>query len=135
MPAEYKPRASFAFSPQGNLYEKTLLQGLVFSYAARPAKDEAACFASVPANGSTASTATYNGRSFRELTGTNAGMCHAQTATLDVTYSNGACLLFERDFNTECNGAGDGKRALTTNETRALQYHLDAVMKSVVITP
>ncbi|MEO6924746.1 MAG: hypothetical protein ABI142_13040 [Bryocella sp.] len=134
LPPSYgEPRASFAFSPKGNLYEKTVLLGLVFSYAVKQAANEAACtegFATM-GNVDAGKRVTVNGIGFTEYVGGDAGMCHEQAHQIDVAYRDGQCVAFERDVNTECYGAGDGKRRLTEQEKKALQRHLDAVMQSV----
>ena len=127
------PRASFGFLPTGPVYEKTVLNSLVFSYYAMPAESRQACVEQIKISGFATSTTntTVNGVPFTEISGSDAGMCHEQAAQVDVTYTGGRCLVFERDFNTECAGAGDGKRKLTDTEQKALQRHLDEVMASV----
>ena len=132
-----EPRAAYAFSPEGNVYAKTLLTGLSFSYFAKEAPGGATCVQAVKKSGFATSTQQVSGGgvTFTEISGGDAGMCHEQAAQVDVTYAAGQCLVFDRDFNTECLGAGDGKRKLTDVEQRALQRHLNAVMESVRVRP
>lgn len=131
---QMRPIASFAFSPKGNLYEKTVLLGLTFNYFVVPSPNLNACVEEAKA-GANADAAPkkvrINGVSFVEVSGTDAGMCHQRSSEVDVTWRSGQCLIFERDFDTQCDGVGDGKRALTLQEGKALQRHLDQVMQSV----
>ena len=128
------PRASFAFSPSANEYKNTVLLSLGFSFFAIPASDETSCISrAVAASSDDAkpTAMTIHGVAFQEIAGGNAGMCHEQASQIDVAYRSGQCLVFERDFNTECFGAGDSKQKLTGRQTQALQRQLDSIMGSV----
>jgi len=133
-----QPRASFIFSADNNLYKKTLLLSLIFSYFVTPAADDASClkFAKDAASDDAKSkNLVIHGVRFQEVDGGDAGMCHEQSNQIAVTYRNNQCFVFERDFNTECYGADETKRKLTNAEMKALQRHLDEVMQSVVFAP
>jgi hypothetical protein len=131
------PQASFTFVSDGNLYAKTLLLSITFTYFAVPAKDAASCLQlakNSTGSNTPAKSVTIHGLQFQEVDGSDAGMCHEQGNQIDVIYRNNQCFAFERDFNTECNGAGDHKRNLTAAENKALQRHLDTAMQSVVFS-
>jgi hypothetical protein len=129
-----KRMASFTFSPKGNLYEKTVLLELVFNYFVMPSAslDECVAKAKEGANADGApKKVQIHGVPFVEVSGVGVGMCHSQTSQMDVAWRGGQCLVFERDFDTECFGADDSKRRLTTPEEKALQRHLDEALQSV----
>jgi len=131
-------RASFTFAANSNLYKKTLLLSLVFSYFIAPTTDAASCLKlAQDASGVDLKPkpVVIHGVSYQEVDGSDAGMCHEQSNQIDLTYRDNQCFVFERDFNTECYGADDHKRQLTAAEMKALQHHLDAIMQSVVFAP
>jgi len=133
-----QPRASFTFTSGGNIYKHTLLLSLIFSYFVTPAADSASCLKlakDATSSDAKSKTLVIHGVRFHEIDGGDAGMCHEQSNQIAVTYRNNQCFVFERDFNTECFGADDTKRNLTTAEFKALQRHLDEIMQSVVFAP
>jgi hypothetical protein len=132
------PRASFSFSPVGNLYEHTLLLDLAFSYFVAPMKDSASCTKSVAdAQSETVKpkAVEIHGIHYQQFDGAQGGMCHQQANQLNVTYRDGQCFVFERDFDTQCYGADETRRKLTNAQMKALQRHLDEIMQSVVFAP
>jgi hypothetical protein len=135
-PSYGQPVFVASFSPVGNLYQKTVLTSLVFIFSTKTVPSAASCAAGLQASAPASPTpAAYNGVSYQEYSTGDAGMCHEQQATVDIAYRKDLrrCFAFERDFNTECFGAGDNKRRLTPQETQALQHHLDAIMQSVQV--
>jgi hypothetical protein len=138
LPAGYNPpKAVMSFSPSGNVYAKTVLSSLVFTYATKAAPDAAACAAGPESTmgSTTPKTVVIHGITYQEYAGSDAAMCHEQSSIIDLTYSAliRRCVAFERNVNTECFGAGDNKRRLTEDESKALQRHLDSIMQSVTI--
>ena len=129
------PRASFEFSPKGNLYEKTNLSSLRFDYVTAPGKDLAGCTQRALGQGNQVPShaVTIDGTAFQEFATGDAGMCHRVRNVVDVTYAAGQCLAFSRDFATICPDVEPGEQPLTDVQTRALQHHLDDVMQSVRI--
>lgn len=133
-----QPRAAFTFTNDNNVYRKTLLLSLIFSYFVVPTTDNASCLKlAQDASGGDLkpNPVVIHGVSYQEVDGGDAGMCHEQASQIAITYRNNQCFVFERDFNTECVGADDTKRKLTAAENKALQRHLDAIMQSVVFAP
>jgi len=133
-----QPRASFTFTNDNNVYRKTLLLSLIFSYFVVPTTDAASCLKLVQdASGGDLQPkpVVIHGVSYQEIDGGDAGMCHEQGNQIAITYRNNQCFIFERDFNTECYGADDTKRKLTAAENKALQRHLDTIMQSIVFSP
>jgi hypothetical protein len=130
--AGHKPILDVEFSPKGNLYAKTNLVALDFSYYTAPAASQAACVAlGNPDSENAAVTTHINGIPYSHASGGQGGMCHEISSEVYATWRGGICHLFEEDFMTVCPGVVDGTRALTTRETKALQRHLDAIMQSV----
>ncbi len=133
-------RITQAFSPVGTMYARTNLQALTFSYTVRDGSNAAGC-AALPAEASPNATGsrqvTYNGVPYREARGGDAGMCTRVQATVDTTLRGKQCLVFERDFITNCPYVQNktAPHPLTNQETAALQRQLDAVMASVQIAP
>jgi hypothetical protein len=127
-----KPRVQVVFSSSGNLYEKTTLHGLVFTYVKAPQASQEACAAmAVSPAPDRAETVTINGAPFQRFELEDAAMCHGVKQEVFRTYRDGACYLFEGDIDTTCVGAVDGQRALTPTETRALMRHLNAIPQSI----
>ncbi|WP_446743174.1 hypothetical protein [Silvibacterium acidisoli] len=127
------PKVSVAFSPEGNLYEKTNLSSLTFTFLAPAVASKSACQARVLTNPSMRSTEeqTIHEVTYLHGTGGDAGMCHQQQAEVYATYRAGRCYIFEKDFNTTCPFPDQGRRELTQTERTALQRHLDAIMETV----
>lgn len=129
---------SVVFSPEGNLYEQTNLSGLAFTYALASVPDAAACSAFVTGNTEASGPATHTaiaGVPFTEIGGSDAGMSHQLVFTIDSTWRNGQCYLFERDEATIAPGVQEGKHPLTPQQDRALQRHLREVFESVRFSP
>jgi hypothetical protein len=133
--AGHKPILDVEFSPQGNLYARTNLVALDFSYYTEPAQSRAACAAlGNPDSENRSVTTTINGIPYSHRSGGEGGMCHEISSEVYATWRAGTCHLFEEDFMTLCAGVVDGTRALTPRETKALQRHLDQIMRSVTFT-
>lgn len=133
-----KLMASFTFDPKGNLYEKTNLMELVFSYFVVASDNLSSCVqqAQQEANASgVPRKVRVNGILFTEISGDSVGMCHGRTSQMDMAWRAGQCFVFERDFDAECAGVDESKRSLTEKEGKALQRHLDEAMQSVRFTP
>lgn len=130
------PRITEEFLPKGTYYEPTVLRALIFSYGVKHGSNAAAC-AGVPgkstADGGEAATVHLNGVPFTEVHGGDAGMCTHVQSTIDSTFVQGRCLVFERDVVTGCPYVKSKTlpRPLTDAESVALHRHLDAVMSSV----
>lgn len=134
------PRITEEFSPKGNVYEPTVLRALMFSYGAKQGLDAAGCAAlpgKVAEMVGSPKPVTYNGVSYMEAGGSDAGMCTHVQSRIDSTLHGGQCLVFERDFVTSCPFVKSATlpRPLTPAESAALQRHLDAVMASVQLAP
>ena len=127
-------RQSVIFSPEGNLYAKTNLLGLAFSYATASVPSAAACRALIARNPSVGSSPTrmsVAGVPFTAAVGSDAGLSHEQVFTIDSTWFRGKCFLFERDEMTVAPGVQEGVHTLTAQQNRALQRHLREVFESV----
>lgn len=133
-----KPLITQAFDPARTFYADTVLSSLSFSYTVQSHSDRAACAAipgrAVQAAGP-AQTSTYGGVSFTEAAGSDAGMCHHLSTTVDTALRGSDCFIFERDTATTCPFVKTSKlpRPLTPQEQTALARHLDDVMQSVRI--
>lgn len=127
------PKIIVGFSPKGNLYEKTNLSSLTFTFLAPAASSKSACQARVRKDPSVSHTErqTIHGVAYLRGTGGDAGMCHQQKAEVYATYRSGRCYVFEKDFNTSCAFPDQGRRELTETERDALQRHLDAILETV----
>ena len=133
--AGHKPVIDVEFSPKGNLYARTNLVALDFSYYTSPADSSAACATlGNPDSENPTVTAKINGVTYSHASGGQGGMCHEISSEVYSTWRAGTCHLFEEDFMTLCPGVVEGTRGLTPRETRALQRHLDQIMQSVVFT-
>lgn len=126
-------RVVVVFSPAGNLYAKTTLAGLSFTYAVLPSTTLSACDAQAGTDSPDAKVdeIQIHGVAFKHATSSDAGMCHGIERNLYWTYRDGSCHLFEAEFQTICYGAVDGQRHLTDAETRALHRHLLAIPQSI----
>ena len=103
--AGHQPIVDVEFSPQGNLYAKTNLVGLDFSYYTAPAKSQAACATlGNPDSENEAVTAKINGIPYSHSSGGQGGMCHEISSEVYATWRAGTCHLFEEDFMTLCPG-------------------------------
>jgi hypothetical protein len=126
-----------AFSPKGNLYEKTNLSGLTFTFLAPVVHSRSECMDRVRKDPSIqhSSRQTIHGITYLHGSGGDAAMCHQQSAEVYATYRSGSCFVFEKDFNTSCAFPDQGRRELTQSEREALQRHLDAIMEIVSFQP
>jgi hypothetical protein len=131
--AGYKPIIDVEFSSQGNLYAKTNLVGLDFSYYTAPAESQAACAAlgNINEGQGVPVSAEIHGVSYSHSSGGEGAACHEISSEVYATWRAGTCHLFEEDFMTICPGVVDGTHELTAQETKALQRHLDQIMQSV----
>ena len=133
-------RITQQFTPERTALAQTVLRGLSFSYTVKNGSDQASC-AAIPtrasAGGTSAREVNYGGVSFSEVSGGDAAMCTHVETVVDATLRGDQCLVFERDMVTTCPYVKSATlpRPLTTEETRALQGELEAVMRSVEIAP
>ena len=131
---EIPAQAIAFFSPSGNLYSKTNLGGLEFTYVATPESTQASCLNRVTRNlnpGSRPKPVLINGTRFLHLHTEDAGLCHQARRDIYETFHDRSCLVLEAAFYTTCADPDDGIRQLTLEESRALSRHLDAVIQSV----
>jgi hypothetical protein len=129
-----QPMVEVVFSPQGNLYEKTVLSGLAFLYFVVPETSEAACLKRGDLDGAATGAAqkvVIGGVAYTHVSVGDAATSHRLSSDVYATWRRGTCYLFEEDMRTMAPGVEEGKRDLTATEVRALQRHLDAVMQSV----
>ncbi len=126
-------KQTVTFEPLG-VYASTNLTNLNFTYALLRNATAQTCHDAVAKNQDgtgPVTTAMVNGVAFTEISGGDAGMSHRLGITLDSTFRNGTCYLFERDEATIAPGVEPGKRTLTDMEEHALQRHLREVFESV----
>ncbi len=126
-------KQTVTFAPLG-VYATTNLTNLNFTYALLRNATAQTCHDAVAKNQDSTgpvTTATVNGVPFTEISGGDAGMSHRLSITLDGTFRNGTCYLFERDEATIAPGVEQGKRTLTDAEERALQRHLRDIFQSI----
>ena len=139
VPADSDPQAVVTFNSAGNVYAKTNLAGLDFTYVALPKPSREACLQQAAAatqdDGTTPKPISLNGIVFVHAVRGDAGMCHQVSGDVYATYRAGRCFLFEADTHTICPGVVDGTHALTPAESKALARHLDAIIRTVTINP
>ena len=126
-------KQTVTFAPLG-VYATTNLTNLNFTYAFLRDATAQTCHDVVAKNQDSTgpvTTATVNGVPFTEISGGHAGMSHRLDITLDGTFRNGTCYLFERDEATIAPGVEEGHRTLTDAEERALQRHLNDIFQSI----
>jgi len=132
-----KPVVDVQFTGAGNLYSKTNLTELDFVYSTQPAESPAACYkaGNIGDDNTKPTLRTIHGVVYSHSGGASAGMCHGISSEAFASFRGRTCHIFEEAFMTVCPGVVEGTRGLTTNETKALQGHLDAIMQSVVFAP
>ena len=131
------PVFAVEFSQEGNLYEKTNLEGLGYVYFAAPSPNIAACATLGDVNQGQPPKPTYttiHGLRFQHSTGGDGGMSQWMTSDAYSVYRNGTCYIFEEIFKT-VNAQVAEKHELTKAQATALQRHLDAITQSIVFTP
>jgi len=131
------PVFAVEFSQEGNLYDKTNLEGLAYVYFATPSPNITACATLGDVNQGQPprpTNTTINGLRFQHSTGGDGGMSQWMASDAYSIYRNGTCFIFEEIFKT-VNAQVAGKRDLTKAQTTALQRHLDAITQSIVFAP
>jgi hypothetical protein len=124
------------FNPAGNLYSKTNLGGLEFTYLALPESNQASCLKSVvqlDPEAKPPATITINGTEFFHFITGDAGLCHQASRDIYGTYRGRSCLLFEAAFYTICPDPDDGRSELTPAQSKALKRHLDTIVQTIRI--
>jgi hypothetical protein len=130
---DIKPTAAVAFSPKGNIYQNTNLQGLDFLYFARSTASAEACRKTIGGTSDTAKppkNVTIHGVTYTETSDGDGGAGNSVECTLYATWRGGTCHIFEEDFFTGTPDDIDA-HSLSPAQVRALQCQLDAIMQTV----
>ncbi len=124
-----------AFLAQGTPYATTNLVGVSFSWTTKDGlnAEQCAALAKKAVRVRTSSQEAINGVAYTRVNGSDAGMCHQVSSTLDTATHSGTCFLFERDEETVCPDikAPAKDAVLTSAQQQTLQRALDDVMSSV----
>jgi hypothetical protein len=127
------------FHSSDNLYAKTNLDGLEFTYVVLPQPSQASCLQRIAKDmepeAKPPDAVTINGTQFFHINTGDAGLCHQANRNIYETYRHGSCFLFEAAFYTICPDPDDGKAELTPAQSQELSRSLDAIIQTVTIGP
>jgi hypothetical protein len=132
------PRAMvYVGNADSNPYPNTTLVGAEFLYAARPAASIEACSEMIVdrewPDAKLLAPERLNGVIFAHAKSADNWTCHYLREDLYSTYRGGTCYLFDLAVETECFGAVDGMRELTSTERAEVQATLEHILSTVSI--
>jgi hypothetical protein len=132
------PRAAaYIGNADSNPYPNTTLVGAEFLYAPRPAASNEACSEMIVnkewPDAKLLAPESFNGVTFAHAKSADNWTCHYLREDLYSTYRGGTCYLFDLAVETECFGAVDGERQLTSAETADIQATLNKILSTVSI--